>query len=423
MRYIVIIILVALLALRFFFFFSSQHGFRDGEQVEFTSRLTEEPKISGRGQQFSLRAPGNEAIYLSTTLFPRLQYGDFVSIKGKIAIKQTKSGRKIFTAAYPKIKRLDRGDNLFSSASTFIRQRSTLLYNKTLDPISSDLLLGIVFGAKANFPQDFMQNLRTTGVLHVIAASGMNVSFFTGAVMFSLGTVFTRRISLLLSVIAVIFYSFLVGFQASILRASIMAIIAFTASFFGRQNLAIIGLFSTGAGMLLYDPGFIFDVGFQLSFMATLGILLLKPMIDAIKGFERVKALREDFSTTLAAQLATFPILLGTFGMFGILSVLVNVLVLWTVPLLMLLGSLAVIVGLVVPLIGQFLLLLCLPFLLFFETIVSFFGSLGWNLSVESFPWQLAVGYYLVLGAVVSKRIMKHESRSKENPPAGGHNS
>src|SRR6185369_4650784 len=380
--YIAVLLLLMLLSLRFFFFFTSHHGYNDGEEVEFTARVTQEPKLSSHGQQFSLRTPHNDTVYITTMIFPRFQYGDTIIVKGKITVKQTKNSHKIFTTVYPEIKRLDYEDNLFTSIAIFIRQRSTLLYNQTLDPISSGLLLGIVFGAKADFPQDFIQQLRTTGVLHVIAASGMNVSFFTGAVMFSLGTIFTRRISLILSVIAVILYSFLVGAQASILRASIMAMIAFTASFFGRQNIAVLGLFLTGAGMILYDPGFIFDVGFQLSFLATLGILLVKPLIDSVKGVDRLKGLKEDLSTTLSAQVATFPILLGTFGTFGVLSVLVNMLVLWTVPILMLFGSLAVIIELVVPPLGKILLLLSLPFLLFFEAVVRFFGSLGWNLQL-----------------------------------------
>src|SRR6185369_16145244 len=105
------------------------------------------------------------------------------------------------------------------------------------------------------------------------------------------------------------------------------------------------------------------------------------------------------------------PILLGTFGTFGVLSVLVNMLVLWTVPILMLFGSLAVIIGLVVPPLGKILLLLSLPFLLFFEAVVRFFGSLGWNLQLDGLPWEMMVGYYLVLAAVMLL-IQKKKSHS-----------
>ena len=230
--------------------------------------------------------------------------------------------------------------------------------------------MGIIFGSNEYFPEDFKNALRQTGVLHVIAASGMNVAFFTGAVMFSLGKVFSRRKTLLLSIFVVICYSFLVGFEPSILRASVMSIIAITASFFGRQNLALFSLFMAGVLMLFFSPSFFFDVGFQLSFLATLGILVIGPQLGELKWFYW---LREDFRTTFSAQLATLPILLGTFGSVGVLGLLVNLLVLWTIPILMILGCLAVVIGLFVPFVGKLFLFFALPFLLVFEYIVSFF--------------------------------------------------
>lgn len=228
--------------------------------------------------------------------------------------------------------------------------------------------------------------------------------------MFSLNMFLKRRLSLILAVFAAIFYSFLVGFEASILRATIMAIIAFTASFFGRQNFAVLALIATGFVMLLWSPAFLFDVGFQLSFLATLGILLLKPLFGAIYKFPFVG---EDLVTTVSAQLATTPILLGTFGSIGLWSLLVNILVLWTVPILMLLGSMAVILGLVFAPLGKLLLFLCLPFLLLFEKVVTFFGGFSWSLAVDVFPWQFSIGYYLILVAAVILKRQKQVQDSK----------
>jgi len=229
----------------------------------------------------------------------------------------------------------------------------------------------------------------------------MNVSFFTGAVMFALGSILKRQIAILLSIFAVVFYSFLVGFEPSIIRASMMAIIAFTASFLGRQNLALFALFLAGIGMLFVSPGFLFDVGFQLSFMATLGILLVNPRLN---WFNRLGSFGEDVKTTLSAQIATLPVLLSTFGSVGVLGILVNVLILWTVPILMVLGTVGVLAGLIFAPLGKIILFLSLPFLLFFEKVVTFFGGFQLNFTIESFPWPLAVGYYLVVAAIVFSR-------------------
>jgi competence protein ComEC len=158
--------------------------------------------------------------------------------------------------------------------------------------------------------------------------------------------------------------------------------------------------------LLLWQPNFLFDVGFQLSFMATGGILFVKPLLD--DQVEKLGKLGEfggeTVTTTLAAQLGTLPILLSVFGQFGLLSVLVNALVLWTVPVVMILGSLAAIFGLVFAPLGQVFLYPALPLLAFFETVVLFFGKS--NLVIHSNPLPVAVwiGYYCLLGAIIMLR-------------------
>src|SRR6185312_6794584 len=118
------------------------------------------------------------------------------------------------------------------------------------------------------------------GVLHVIAASGMNVTFVSAALLFSLGLFLNRRNALLFGSLGIIFYLFLVGLQPSILRASIMGLLAFGAGLLGRQHIGIFALFVSGYVLLLWQPNFLFDVGFQLSFMATCGIMFMKPLLD-----------------------------------------------------------------------------------------------------------------------------------------------
>lgn len=409
----VVSLVLALLCIRFITFFQSIPTYFDGQQIKLQVVLQENPQLSNRGQRFVVKTPSNQRISIQTSLSELYQYGDTLAIDGQLQVHKAEDGREFLSMYFPKIHEERTAKNPLFEASSYIREKSFALFEATLPATSSNLLLGIVFGAKGDFSDEFFEDLQSTGVLHVIAASGMNVSFFTGAVMFSLGKLVKRRIAIILSVFAVIFYSFLVGFEPSILRASIMAIIAFTASFLGRQNLALFALFLAGVGMLLWSPAFLFDVGFQLSFMATLGILLINPRL---KWLERLGSFGEDVKTTLSAQIGTLPILLGTFGSVGVLGILVNVLILWTIPILMLLGTLGVLGGLIFPPIGKLLLFLSLPFLLVFETVVKVFGSLHLNFTMEEFPWALGVGYYLIIGAllVYLKGIKKHESRIKE---------
>lgn len=137
-------------------------------------------------------------------------------------------------------------------------------------------------------------------------------------------------------------------------------------------------------------------------------MLLINPRL---KWFEKLGLFGEDVKTTLSAQIATLPILLAIFCNVKILEILVNVLILWTIPILMVLVFVGVLVGLVFAPLGKFIHFFSLPLLLFFEKVVKFFGGLQWNVVVDSFPWQLGVGYYLFVIALLL--FHRHKSHPK----------
>ncbi|MGH9856634.1 MAG: ComEC/Rec2 family competence protein, partial [Acidobacteriota bacterium] len=315
-----------------------------------------------------------------------------LDISGKLDAKQVSEERTIYLLYQPKILVQKEAANSVAALAQHIRQRTKALYESALPPVSSSLLMGMVFGAREQFPDDFWNALQTTGVLHVIAASGMNVTFVSAALLFTLGAFLKRQLALVIGCLGIIFYVFLVGFEPSILRASLMGLLAFGASLLGKQYFAVFAVLVSGYVLLLWQPGFLFDVGFQLSFLATLGILFLKPIFDRRLG--KFGVLGESFTTTLAAQLGTLPILLGVFGQFGLLSLLVNALVLWTIPVIMFFGSLGAIFGLVFVPLGKLFLFVSLPFLLFFETVVAFFGGIDWVLHISELPLAFWIGYY-----------------------------
>lgn len=147
--------------------------------------------------------------------------------------------------------------------------------------------------------------------------------------------------------------------------------------------------------MLLLNPTLIQDVGFQLSFASSLGILALHPHLS------KIPFLGEDIATTVSSQIATLPILLMTFGQYGVLSILVNALILWTVAPLMILGGLSAIMGLVILPIGSWVAFFALPLLWYFERVVGFFGNIPATLTVKDLPMVWVVGYYVIIISVV----------------------
>ncbi|HEX8932454.1 MAG TPA: ComEC/Rec2 family competence protein [Patescibacteria group bacterium] len=245
-----------LLIIRFIIYFNSFPHYQNGQELKLQVVLMENPVLSNRGQRFTVKTETNQRIAIQTNLKELYQYGDSLAIRGTLQVQKDAFGRTFLRLYYPDISKQPAANNPLIKLASRLRQDSSALFNSVLPSTAANLLLGIVFGIKGDFPQDFRAALQSAGVLHVIAASGMNVSFFTGAVLFSLSTFLQRRFALVLAIFAAIFYSFLIGFEASIIRATIMAIIAFTASFLGRQMLSVLALVGTGYLMLVWTPAY-----------------------------------------------------------------------------------------------------------------------------------------------------------------------
>lgn len=411
-----LVFLLIVLSFRFYFFSQNQVKFTNGQQITFEATLLSQPQVLGSQQTFTANYQ-NQKIKITTSRFPELNYGDFVRISGPIRILpqagglqpralegqsygaskiSNKNGRVLMY--FPEIKIINNSANILQSGLkniNLLRQKLITLFSKTLPSPSSSLLLGIIFGIKEQMPKDFSDNLRTAGVFHVIAASGMNVTLIGGFISLFFAFFLKRQIAIGLSILGIIFYAVLAGLEPSIIRASIMGILVFSAQILGRQALAANGLALAGFGMLFADPTLTSDVGFQLSFAATVGILYIKPL------FGKQEGVVSEISTTITAQIATLPILLANFGTYSIYSVLVNGLVLWTVPMLMMVGGVGAILGLILAPLGQLLIYLCYPLLLYFEIIVNFFGKIGGVLTIKSFPWQFTASYYCLLASVL----------------------
>jgi len=397
-------ILLSLLGLRFFLFFQHRPQYQDGQEVLFTTMLLSQPRTSERFQRITAYLPGGEKVFMTTTRYPEYNYGDTLSVSGKLKRKLLK-GRQILTMSFPKIATSKVGPKAELALASFIRQKTTALFRKTLPPIPAGLLLGMVFGVKEGIPKDFLEDLRTTGVLHVVAASGMNVSMVAGFLSALFAFFLKRQVAVVASVIGVLFYALLSGLEPSIIRASIMGAVAFSAQIIGRQYLALYSLFLAGMGMLFVSPMLILDVGFQLSFLATLGLILIGPLFGGKGGIGEIlrrSVVGEGVVTTVSAQVFVLPVLLANFGTYSIFSIPANGLVLWTVPTIMVLGGIGAILGLALEPLGQLFLYLSLPFLLYFENVVATFTHFGGLLMARELPWQFVAGYYLIGGAVLA---------------------
>lgn len=391
-------ILLLLLAFRLYFFYQNISQYINGQKVSVTTTLLSQPVMRGNTQQFSIFLESNQRATVVLPLLPQVNYGDNVRISGIINRRVLLNKRVVMTIYYPNIEAVEKSQNVLLALASIIRQKITAIFHKSLPSPASNLLLGIVFGIKEDLPKDFFANLRATGVLHVIAASGMNITMIGGFLSSVFGLLFRRQIALFLAIGGILFYSLLSGLEPSIVRAAIMGSLAFGAQIFGRQYFAAYALLLSAYGMVMYSPQLLFDIGFQLSFSATCGLMYIGPMLTFVP---KKLLIREDITTTIAAQIATMPILLTNFGVYSVISLVVNSLVLWTVPMLMIIGGAGATVGLVSEFLGGIILYMSIPLLFYFEYIVNLFGQVKWGISMDWFPWQWAVSYYCLLLAAV----------------------
>ena len=164
--------------------------------------------------------------------------------------------------------------------------------------------------------------------------------------------------------------------------------------------------------MLFVQPEEIIDVSFQLSFLSTFGILTVKPLLDTLIRAKFLNIVKDDITTTISAQIATFPLMLSAFGAYSLLSFPVNILVLWTIPIIMIFGGVAGLLSLLTPFLAKPFLLLCYPFLLYFRSVIELFAKVNLQIGIDSIPVTVIVGYYLILFAIVIK--LKPRAHSKK---------
>jgi len=251
-----------------------------------------------------------------------------------------------------------KGGNPISAVLYAIKEKSLdNIYRMFPDPESS-LLAGILLGVDTGLTQELQQAFKNTGTAHIIAISGFNMSIIAGLFVVFFSRFLGPRRGAVLAILGIILYTILVGGGAAVVRAAIMGSLALFARQVGRRQFALNTLLAVAMLMCLWNPLYIWDVGFQLSFFATLGLILYaEPFSQFANGIitkyfptstaERFAELFSEFVLlTLAAQLTTIPIMAYHFQRISLVSFLANPFILPAQPAVMILGGLAVLLSL-----------------------------------------------------------------------------
>lgn len=294
-------------------------------------------------------------VLVTVSRYPEYRYGDKLLIKGKLespgefsdfSYQNYLARSEIYSVMdYPEIKFLEKGQGNFILGGIFKLKK---ILEKNLNQIfpepEASLAAGLLLGSRQGISKNLMTQFNLTGLTHIIAVSGFNVTivivFVTGLLRFC-----SRKIKIILAVLAIVFFALLVGCSASVVRASVMGILGLLAVWFGRPKKAGLALVLAAFLMNLFNPKIlVYDAGFQLSFAATLGLIYVSPFLE--KYFQKIPAflsLREAFLMTISAQIATIPLILLHFGRISLAAPFSNALVIPVIPLAMFFSFLAVV--------------------------------------------------------------------------------
>lgn len=283
-------------------------------------------------------------------------------------------------------------ENLFLSD---VKGRIEANFAQILPSPQWELLSGMVLGSKQVLPEEFKDALINTSTIHIVVASGQNLTILSGLII-GFASMIGRKKTVLTSIGTNIFYALLTGFQIPIIRAAIMNIFASAGILTGREAPVLYGLFASALIMLIYDPLWLFSVSFQLSFLATFSVMEFAPTIEPkFKWIPDI--LRQDLVVSASAFLFTLPIIFENFHRVSVSGIIVNALVLWTTPIIMATGAVVAFISLLSLKLASVLALVPGIFLTYLIYVVDFFNSLAPSLEVGSLGIIFWSGYYLLL--------------------------
>ena len=295
------------------------------------------------------------------------------------------------------------------------RNRVLNVHSKYLKSPNLEVLGGIVFGDDAVSPPEYIKNsFINSGLLHILAASGMNVAFiytFWFFILRFLGVPFKPRV--LSGMLVVILYTLMTGLGASVIRAALMLLFVLAGKLIDRDAHSVSLLSLVAVIMLIYNPAYINDVSFQLSFLVTFGLLttanIVGRKLDFIPNWIKVPVL-----IPIVAQLWVAPIQMFYFNTFSLYSVFANISTVSLLSVISFGGFVSSVLAVIPPIadpicrVFDFFLNYLLNILIF---ISDFFANMKYCLIQTTHPniLQLVLYYVMLLGGTLLIRFNKYK--------------
>ncbi|OIO20556.1 MAG: hypothetical protein AUJ23_00105 [Candidatus Magasanikbacteria bacterium CG1_02_32_51] len=396
-------------------FVSSEPDVRlDGVRYIVSAQFLNDEKLSYK----KIVIDGN--FYFKSSLYPRYQYGDKLRITCLLQkpepIKDFRYDKylarySVFVDCVPsQIDKIgDNSGNFFLGKifdfKNIVAQKINVLWH---EPYAS-FMAGLLYGYRGGLGT-LNDLFSRTGVTHIVAISGYNITIVsTILIAFCTRLYIPRKKAFWLIVFGIFIFVIFAGASASVVRAGIMGVIVLLTKQIGRKaNIASV-MVLTATMMTLQNPYIlVWDVGFQLSFVATLGLIYLVPILE--KYFEKMPELfgvKESLLTTLSAIMATLPLILYQFNRLSIVAPIVNILILWILPWIMFGGFFVLVTSFVFLPLAKILSWLSFVMMKYIVVVVTFFANLSFATIDFRFSLWVMFGSYLLLVYFVYQNLKK----------------
>jgi len=376
--------------------------------------IVDEPTMGENNQKLIVQT--KETIILITTDFENnYKYGDIINFSGKLEKPEnfiTDQGKEFdyinylrkdgifYVISFPKVEIISRGNGNFIQAFLFsVKEKFLEKMNLAIQTPESLLMGGLILGEKASFSAPMRKSFVDTGTIHIIALSGYNVTIVAEWLMklFAQIPYASKNLGIGIGIFTILLFVLMTGGSSTAIRAGIMAVLALIARATGRNYDVARALILAGVFMILLNPFvLVYDVSFQLSFIATVAVIFFTPKIEkyflwVTKSF----GLRDIISVTCATYIFIMPFILYKMGNLSIVALPANILILPLIPFTMFLGFLTSFVGLISYVPSVPLGYISYLFLHYELGVINFFANIPFaSLSFPNFPFLLTLAIY-----------------------------
>lgn len=322
-----------------------------------------------------------------------IKRGDEVVVEGELLEGFGTFAGVMYTARVKSITRPSPGD-----IGRVVRDWFAAAIRGPIPEPQASLGIGYLTGQKSALPSDLSDALQIAGLSHVVVASGYNLTILVRLARRIFMRI-SKYVSVLASSIMITCFIAVTGLSPSMTRAGLVSGLSLATWYYGRRFHPFVLLPFAAAITVLFQPSYAWgDLGWQLSFSAFAGVMIVAPLLQKFFfGETPPGTIRQILGETVAAHIVTIPLIVMSFGVISHVAILANILIVPLVPLAMLLTFIVGVVSLLIPNIASIVAFPTTLLLTYMTSTAQYLADLPWSQTEVKGEWWMMIGYYVIL--------------------------